>query len=261
MQNQFSEVIAVVVAGVILALLLVGFIVTMVIVYRRKQNQHLQELLHARLEIQENIFKNLSEEIHDNIGQELSVLKLTLSVISVKRGEEAEKYIGESKGMVNHIITSISDLSKSLHTDRIVKIGIIEAVKFELEKIEKTNLFKTSFTYADSGFSINDGNEIFLFRIIQEILNNIIKHSKAQNIQSDLICTENTIIFTFTDDGIGFDVKEAMQRPSSNRGIGLTSMVNRAKLIGGQISVLSQPGSGTKTVIEIPAVVTANKPA
>jgi len=261
MQNQFPEVIAVIVAGVILALLLVGFIVTMFVVYRRRQYQHQQELLHARLEIQENIFKDLSEEIHDNIGQELSVLKLTLSVISVKEKDEAEKYIIESKGMVNHIITSISDLSKSLHTDRIIKIGIIEAVRFELEKIEKTNLFKTSFSYADVDFQINPGNEIFLFRIIQETLNNIIKHSSAQNIYADLIYKENRIIFTFTDDGIGFDVKEAMQRPSSNRGIGLTSMVNRAKLIGGQLSIISQPGKGTKTTIEIPAVIASTRPA
>jgi two-component system, NarL family, sensor kinase len=261
MQNQLSEVIAVILAGILFALLLVGFIVTMLVVYRRKQYQHQQELLHARLEIQENIFKNLSEEIHDNIGQELSVLKLTLSVIPFTKGDEAEKFIKESRGMVNHIIAGISDLSKSLHTDRIIKIGIIEAVKFELEKIEKTNLFKTFFTYADEDFNINTGNEIFLFRIIQEILNNTIKHSKAQNIRAALICKENAIIFTFTDDGIGFDVKEAMQRPSSNRGIGLTSMVNRAKLIGGHLSIISEPGKGTKTVIEIPAVITGNKPA
>ncbi|MFT3935060.1 MAG: ATP-binding protein [Chitinophagaceae bacterium] len=260
MQNQYSEIIWVVLATVFLALLLVGFIITMLVAYRKKQYQHQQELLNARLEIQENIFKNLSEEIHDNIGQELSVLKLTLSVISVKKEDEAEKFISESKAMVNHIISGISDLSKSLHTDRIIKIGIIEALRFELAKIEKTNLFKTHFTYADAEFQINPGNEIFLFRIIQEMLNNIIKHSRAQNIYADLIFKENRIIFTFTDDGKGFDVKEAMQRPSSDKGIGLTSMVNRAKLIGGQLSITSQPGMGTKTVIEIPATIKGNKP-
>jgi two-component system, NarL family, sensor kinase len=253
MQNQSSEIIAVIVAGIFLALLLVGFIITMLVVYRRRHYQHQQELLNARLEIQENIFKNLSEEIHDNIGQELSVLKLTLSVISLKKEAEAEKFIMESRGMVNHIIAGISDLSKSLHTDRIIKIGIIEAVKFELEKIQKTNLFETSFNYADVEFHINPNNEIFLFRIIQEILNNIIKHSKAKNINAELIYKEQSIIFTFTDDGVGFDVRETMQRPSPSRGIGLTSMVNRAKLVGGQLSVISQPGKGTRTVIEIPA--------
>jgi len=253
MQNQHSEIIGVIIAGIFLGLLLVGFIITMLIVYRKKQYQHQQELLHARLEIQENIFKNLSEEIHDNIGQELSVLKLTLSVAPLQQDGEAGKYIKESRSMVNHIMSSIADLSKSLHTDRILKIGIIEAVKFELEKIEKTNLFRTSFTYTDLDFHMADGNEILIFRIIQEILNNTIKHSRAENIQAEIVYRDNSVFFIFTDDGVGFDVKEAMQRPSSSRGIGLTSMVNRAKLIGGQLNLWSQPGMGTKTTIEIPA--------
>ena len=260
MQNQYSEVIGVIIAGIFLALLLVGFIITMLVVYRKKQYQHQQELLNARLEIQENIFKNLSEEIHDNIGQELSVLKLTLSVIPVQPENDAGKYISESRSMVNHIISSVSDLSKSLHTDRILKIGIVEAIKFELEKIEKTNLFKTSFNYADQDLHMTDGNEILVFRITQEILNNTIKHSKAKNIQAEIAHRGNSIFFIFTDDGVGFDVKEAMQRPSSSRGIGLTSMVNRAKLIGGQLTLWSQPGMGTKTTIEIPAIAAGIKP-
>jgi len=261
MQNQYSEIIGVIIAGIFLALLLVGFIITMLIVYRKKQYEHQQELLHARLEIQENIFKNLSEEIHDNIGQELSVLKLTLSVAPLQQEGEAGKYIKESRSMVNHIMSSVADLSKSLHTDRILKIGIIEAVKFELEKIDKTNLFKTSFfTYTDLDFHMTDGNEILIFRIIQEILNNTIKHSRAKNIQAEIVYKENSVFFIFTDDGVGFDVKEAMQRPSSSRGIGLTSMANRAKLIGGQLTLLSQPGMGAKTIIEIPAVIAGIQP-
>lgn len=260
MQKQYAEVIGVIVASVILGLLLVGFIITMLVVYRKKQYQHQQELLNARLEIQENIFKNLSEEIHDNIGQELSVLKLTLSVIPAQQESETGKYIRESRTMVNHIISSVSDLSKSLHTDRILKIGIVEAIKFELEKIEKTNLFSTSFKYAEQDLHMSDGNEILIFRIIQEILNNTIKHSKAKNIQAEIAYRENSIFFIFTDDGVGFDVKEALQRPSAGRGIGLTSMVNRAKLIGGQLTLKSQPGKGAQTTIEIPAVLAGVKP-
>lgn len=260
MQNQSPEIVSVIVAGIFLALLLVGFIITLLVGYRRKQFQHQQELLHARLEIQENIFKNLSEEIHDNIGQELSVLKLTLSAISLQEEDQAEQ-LRDSRLMVNHIITGISDLSRSLHPDRIVKIGIIEAVKHELEKIEKTKLFDTAFIYHDEAFKLDPGNEIFLFRIVQEILNNIIKHSRASLIRAELNCKDNAIIFTFTDDGVGFDVKEALQRPAASRGIGLTSMVNRAKLIGGQLSVKSQPGRGTRTTIEIPAFVQAGQSA
>jgi two-component system NarL family sensor kinase len=260
MPDQYTEVVAVIIAGAILALLLVGFIVTMLIVYRRRQYKQEQELLNARLEIQEHILKNLSEEIHDNIGQMLSVLKLTLGAIPAQTDSETSDFIKESKGMVNMIITSVSDLSKSLHTDRILKIGILEAVRFELEKIEKTNLFTTAFNCADYTFRLETENEIFLFRIIQEILNNIIKHSRANNIQVSFFCKERFIVFTFADNGVGFDVREALQKSAANRGIGLTSMTNRAKLIGGQLNINSQPGKGTIITIEIPASVIASAP-
>jgi two-component system, NarL family, sensor kinase len=260
MPDKYSEVIAVIIAGAILALLLVGFIVTMLIVYRKKQYKHEQELLQARLEIQENIFKSLSEEIHDNIGQMLSVLKLTLSAVSTASAEDSGNYLQESKGMLNQVIVSISDLSKSLHTDRIIKIGILEAVRSELEKIEKTNLFTITFNHADCNFQLKPENEIFLFRIIQELLNNVIKHSRANSIQASFFCRESYIVFTFADNGVGFDLKEALQRSSSGRGIGLTSMMNRAKLIGGYLTITSEPGKGTKLVIEIPAVIVEKNP-
>ena len=255
MQDQYPEVIVVIIAGALLALLLVGFVVTLLVVYRRKQFLHEQELLQARLEIQENIFRSLSEEIHDNIGQVLSVLKLTLSVTPLKEDQDAYKYVQESRQMVNNIIASISDLSKSLHPDRIIKIGIVEAVRFELEKLEKTNLFSTSFVQDGAHFQIPPENEIFLFRIIQEILNNIIKHSKAKNINVSFSHKERSIVFTFVDNGVGFDVKEAMQKSSSGRGIGLTSMMNRAKLIGGYLTISSELQKGTSIVMEIPAVI------
>ncbi len=260
MPDRYTEVIAVTVAGALLALLLVGFIVTMLVVYRRRQYKQEQELLNARLEIQEHILKNLSEEIHDNIGQMLSVLKLTLAATPVETNSETNKFIKESKNMLNHIITSVSDLSKSLHTDRILKIGIIEAVRFELEKIEKTNLFTTSFNCADNSFKLEPENEIFLFRIIQEILNNIIKHSRANNIQVSFFCKERFIVFTFADNGVGFDVKEALQKSTANKGIGLTSMTNRAKLIGGLLNIKSRVGNGTIITIEIPANIIASAP-
>jgi two-component system, NarL family, sensor kinase len=258
MQNKYSEVFVMIVAGAVLALLLVGFIVSILVTYKKKQYQHEQELLHARLEIQESIFKNLSEEIHDNIGQVLSVLKLTLSAISSVENENDKRFLLESKDMVNHITNSISDLSKSLHTDRIVKIGIVEAVRAELNKIAKTNLFETVYLAADCNYTLNPEKEIFLFRIIQEILNNIIKHSHAKTIKVHFYCTDKQIVFTFADDGVGFDLKEAFQKSSSTRGIGLSSMMNRSRIMGGNLTINTEPGKGTVTTIEIPASIIAN---
>jgi two-component system, NarL family, sensor kinase len=258
MQTQNSEVVALIIAGIILGLMLVSFIVVMVVSYRKRQFRHEQELLNARLEIQESIFRNLSEEIHDNIGQMLSVLKLTLSAIKPTTNPDVERLMNQSRTMVNHIVSSVSDLSKSLHTDRILKIGLVEAVSFELSKIQKTSLFKTVFTYSDCSFELDPDNEIFLFRIIQEIIHNIIKHSRAKTIEVAFTFKENHIYFSFKDDGVGFSTDEKEQNLGSKRGIGLTSMVNRAKLIGAKLIITSSPGKGTQSIIEIPASISSN---
>jgi len=254
MQNKYKEVYVLIVAGTVLALLLIGFIVIILFMYKKKQYIHEQELLQTRLEIQENIFKEISEELHDNIGQILAVLKLTLSSVSISLKGNDLTGIRESKEMVTTIIQSISDLSKSLSPQRISKIGIAEALRFELEKLEKTKFFKTSLSVSDCKFNLSAEKEIFLFRIIQEILTNIIKHSKAKTIHAAISENDQRIHLTFTDDGIGFNVAEVLNSASSKKGIGLMNMMNRARLIGGKIKIVSEKGNGTAVKIELPVV-------
>lgn len=254
MQDKYKEVYILIIAGIILALLLVGFIVIILFMYKKKQYIHEQELLQTRLEIQENIFREISEELHDNIGQILTVLKLTLSSLSGSMKETDLTSIRESKEMVTTIIQSISDLSKSLSPERIGKIGIAEALRFELERLEKTKYFQTSLSISDFQFNLSAEKEIFLFRIIQEILTNIIKHSKAKTIRADLTQNDQFIHLTFSDDGTGFNVAEVLNSVSSKKGIGLINMMNRAKLIGGKIKIVSEKGEGTTIKIELPVV-------
>jgi signal transduction histidine kinase len=254
MQNKYQEVYVLIIAGIVLALLLVGFIIVILLMYKKKQYIHEQELLQTRLEIQENLFKEISEELHDNVGQILTVLQLTLSSISTDSDGDTLNSIQESKEMVRSVSQSISDLSKSLSPDRVSKIGIVEALRFELEKLEKTKCFQTSFSISDCTFNLSAEKEIFLFRIIQEILTNIIKHSKAQTIKADLTQGDHFIHLTLTDDGTGFNVAEVLNSVSSKKGIGLINMMNRARLIGGKINILSEKDKGTTVKIELPVV-------
>jgi len=245
MQAQYPEVNVLIAVSSVVALMLIGFIVTLVIFYQRKQFSHEQELLKTQLEIQENVFKDVSQEIHDNIGQILSVIKLTLASAPVSKEHPAYEYLQDSKAMVTGVIEDISDLSKSLHPDRVLKIGIAEAVHFELEKLQRTGQFKTSMKQPDKHIVLSTKNEIFLFRIVQEILNNIVKHSEADHIGVVMdFDGENTSI-QVKDDGKGFDVEKILQRSTMERGIGLSSMKNRMKMIGGTIDIKSAPGFGT----------------
>src|SRR5215831_4720681 len=178
MQNQDTEVYVVVVVGITLALLLVGFIVTILFLYQRRQHRQEQELarlkdeyqnelLQSQLEIKEATFKTIAQELHDNIGQMLSVVKFSLATLTIKKDHPDFESVHESREMLNKAIFDLSDITKSMHTDRITKIGLVEAIKYELQMLQKMNLFETSFNSSEEYFHFDEQKEIFLFRMFQ----------------------------------------------------------------------------------------------
>src|SRR6185437_6171970 len=192
-QNQEISVYVVILISIALALLLVGFIVTTLFLYQRRQHrqeqqlarmkdEYQQELLRSQLEIQESTFKTIAMELHDNIGQVLSVVKLSLSVLPIDKEHPAWESIQNSRQMLNKVIYDMGNLTKSLHTDRIAQIGLVEAMRFDLESLRRTGLLDVEFHVEGEEYRLEDQRSIFLYRMFQEMLNNILKHSKATRV-------------------------------------------------------------------------------
>jgi two-component system, NarL family, sensor kinase len=263
MQDQLPEVYVVIVIGVALALLLVGFIVSILFLYQRRQHRQEQELarlrdeyqnelLQSQLEIKEATFKTIAQELHDNIGQMLSVVKFSLATLSLKKDHPDYESIHESREMLNKAIFDLSDITKSMHTDRITKIGLVEAIKYELEMLRKMKLFETSFTSSEEHCHFDEQKEVFLFRMFQEIMNNTIKHAKATLVDVKIECPdEHRFRLVVQDNGVGFNVTEKQLSTSSSAGVGLKSIVNRAKLIGASVRIDSAPGKGSSFTVEL----------
>jgi len=258
-----SEIYIVIVIGAILAVLLVGFIVTILFLYQRRQHRQELELTHmkeeyeretlkSQLEIQEETFKNIGQELHDNIGQMLSVVKLSLAVLPMEDKHEAWEPIQGARQVLNKAMIDLANLTKSLHTDRIAQIGLPDSIHFELENINRTGLLEIEFSVSGTEQSLDEQKSIVLFRIFQENLNNILKHSKAKRIQVSLSYLDDKFVMKITDDGIGFNVAEKKNSTSSAAGVGLKSIFNRAKLIGAEIDMQSEPGRGTMVTIQLP---------
>ena len=257
------EIYFVTVIGLILGLLLVSFIVVMLILYKRKQEKQEQEMarvkdmyekevLQSQLEIQENTFKTISQELHDNIGQMLSVVKLSLSALPLEKEHKAHQLVSHSQQVLNKAIGDLSDLTKSLHTDRITDLGLSESIRFELMTLKNAGLIKVQFTVSGAEFEIQEKKAIFLFRMFQEMLNNILKHSNATHINVELTyCDDNTFVMKVEDDGIGFDASEKKSSLSPAKGVGLKSMSNRAKLIGASIDINSEQDKGTSITVKL----------
>lgn len=205
-----------------------------------------QTILQSRLEIQEQTFRNISMEIHDNIGQVLSLAKLNLNMIN--QGDVGEK-IAITEELLGKAISDLRDLSKSLNGDKITDMGISEAIKHELELITKTTPLKTRMISAGIEPVLTNEQTIIVFRMIQEIFNNSIKHGKAKEILVEITTRDLFSSICVADDGVGFDTARLK---SQETGIGLKSIRHRSQLINARLNIDSSPGMGTRVKIELP---------
>lgn len=261
LQNQ--EIYFISLIGIFLGLLLVGFIVATLVLYKRRQLQQEQEvakmkamyekeMLQSQLEIQENTFKTISQELHDNIGQMLSVVRLSLSSLPLEKVHPAHELVLNSREVLNKAITDLADLNKSLHPDRITEIGLAESIRFELESIKRTRLLKVQFDVAGDEFQLPEQKAIFIFRIFQEILNNTLKHAKATLINVMITYdSDDTFEMEIEDNGVGFATDGKGKPTSFGKGVGLTSLFNRAKLIGALIHFDSVINQGTRVTLKL----------
>lgn len=265
MQSEFPEVYIAIVTSTMLLLVLAGFIVIMVVLNQKKQlatNQELnllkeryeQELLRSQLEIQEATFGDIAQEIHDNIGQSLTFVSISLATAPITPDTEAASYLDDCRKMLNKAITELADLSKGLHTDRIAEIGLVKAIQFELNKLERFNLFKTSFIFTDIRNLIDAKSEIIIFRIVQEVFNNILKHARAKILEVKIFREQDKIYLQISDDGIGFDPTSQLASTDQHKGLGLRNMKKRAMMIGGSFYINSVTNGGTTIRICIPVI-------
>lgn len=264
MQDQNQEIIFVIVIGGLLALILVGFIVTILFLYQRKQHkqeeelvrlkeEYDQELLKSQLEIQETTLKSIAQELHDNIGQVLSVVKLSLAILPIDKNHEAFASLQHIREVLNKAVYDLADLTKSLHTDRIAQIGLLESIRFDLETLRKTGLMEVNLDVEGAEYRLGEQKEIFIFRIFQELVNNILKHAKASELNIAMDYTsEDLFVFKIKDDGVGFNIGEKRDSKSPLNGVGLKSMLNRSKLIGAKMDFVSEPGKGTEVIMNVP---------
>ena len=238
MFKENSEIIFTVIAGTLLVFFLSIIILIAILRYKNKQRSFQQKLLQTQLEIQEQTLKTISEEIHDNVGQVLSLAKLNLNTLD----NTSDKKIQDTKNLVAKAINDLRNLSRSIHGDRIAQLGLQQSIEDELNILQNSGQFTTALKLSGNSYKLEPQKEMVLFRIVQEALNNAVKHSKAKNITVQLNYQPDVFILTISDDGAGFN---AAALPANKTGIGLNSMQNRAALIGGTYSMQSSINNGT----------------
>ncbi len=255
-------ILAVVTITIILLLLSV-FIIGILFLYQKKQiyyqktlenikHDYEKTLLKTQLEIQEQTFQAIALDIHDNINLSLTLAKLNLNTLDFLEKERSKEQVMICVDYLSKAITDLTDISRSMNSDIISEQGLISALARETEKLRKLNWFYIQFEVSGNPVFMEAQKELFIFRIVQEAFNNILKHSQAKSITLHLHFDKDSVAITLTDDGIGFLKPVKHEKISANPTAGLRNMQKRAELLNGQCSIDSGQGLGTTIKISIP---------
>jgi signal transduction histidine kinase len=260
MPEKSYQVVAGFVIGIIILLIAATFIVILVAYSNKRKRRFLQEqqnmqilfkeqLLQSQLETQEQTLQHISTELHDNLGALASLIKINLLTIPLTDIDKAAQKLENTVDLTRQLIVDIKSLSVSLNSDHIAQKGLLNSIATYVDRINKTGQFNASLKVGTNLPFIENDKAIILYRMVQEILNNMIKHSKAQNLQIDIFAKDNLVTLSLSDDGEGFNMEAEIK---NGNGAGLLNLEKRARIINAILTTISSPCNGTKVIIELP---------
>ena len=264
MQSQIPEVVLIVIAGTILVLSILLFLVSFFFIFQKRQLQNKQEkatlqaqfsqeILKSQIEVQNSTLQQIGQELHDNIGQLLSVAKINLNILEgTNQNEENQEYIKQTNEIIGQSIQDLRSLTKSLDGDFVQQFGLQESITHELQRIRKTKKFETEVIQLGENYLLGFEKEIILFRIFQEFLNNSLKHSEAKHIKVEFTYESEIFKLCIADDGKGFDYEKVIAHKLFDSGAGLRNISRRCEMIGGRCKLESGLGRGTQLSIYLP---------
>ena len=250
MSEENTTLISIIIIAFFLASLMTFAVVAIFALHRQRQDQNKQKLDQIRIEyektllnieneIQNETLNHIGRELHDNIGQLLSLAKLNMNSSLPKKQEEA-------KNIINSIIKEVRTLSKTLNLDWVESTDLNEFIASQLSKIEETGFCKTELKVRTEIGEIPKEQKLVLIRVIQEILNNAIKHASPNLIEVKIQAQYSRKTIFIRDDGVGFDPKKA------SKGIGMVNLEKRMQTIGGNFALSTSPGNGTEITLSLP---------
>jgi signal transduction histidine kinase len=228
----------------------------------RESEQRLRFLTSQLLTAQERERKRISMELHDELGQSLTVLKLQMR--NIERELHPDQWeLKENSGHLLHYLDEVIDnvrrLSRDLSPSFLEDLGLQAALKYLVDGFGKDYEVSCAFELEEMNNLFPQEAQIIIYRIFQEALTNILKHAQAGKVSIVIKKQQGHVSFVVEDDGAGFDMAQVMARNAAARGLGLAALDERARMLGGSLKIWSQPGVGTRITCDIPLAHTGNQ--
>lgn len=221
----------------------------------KKSEKKLRLLSYQLLTAQEEERRRLSTELHDELGQSLMVLKLKVRAIQREFGTGANRLSRECEdviGYINEVTENVRRLSRNLSPSLLEGLGLSAAIRRLVETAAEHGNVEISHEMTDLNGLFSKQKQIVVYRILQECMTNIGKHSHASHVSIDIETRDGHVCFRVEDNGIGFDVQEAWESDPAQKGLGLTTMQERAGMLGAKLDIWSQEGVGTTVMFAAP---------
>ncbi|MCK5034010.1 MAG: sensor histidine kinase, partial [Calditrichia bacterium] len=236
------------------ALLAISFIGLLILAYNyrvshfRKITASQKEFSRKLIESQEKERKRIASALHDSHGQNLLIISNEMQQY-VNKHKDSEKELKNVTETVQESINEIREISYDLHPHQLERMGLNNAIDSMISKVSKSSEIQFDLVMDDIKKLFDKKVEINLYRIIQEAVNNIIKHSLATEAKVEIKKNIKYVVISISDNGKGFDKKKMLQKVN---GLGLIGMQERVKLINGSFKIKSEPNNGTNVVMHIP---------
>ncbi|MEE8340499.1 MAG: PAS domain S-box protein [Candidatus Neomarinimicrobiota bacterium] len=202
---------------------------------------------------EEKVKRNLAITLHDKLGQLLIAIKYKISELNNKvEKAEHKQIIDEISKVLKDTIKESRNITYELSPPVLYEMGLVSAISWKLEDIEKNKKIKTSLTDESNSYKLEEKIEIIIYRVISELLQNVLKHAKAKNVTITLKLLPNSFIIAVKDNGIGFDLNATKNRAVAQKKFGLFSIMERIRYIGGEMTIKTALKKGTEAVIKLP---------
>ena len=243
-EKELYNSILIVVA--VIAAILVYFIIS-IIRQQRRYRLLTQQKIRAEITTLENERRRIAADLHDEVGPLLSAIKLQINNIEVA-SESEQQLIQKSSMHIDDIIRKMREISNDLLPNVLVRKGLVAAIQDFISKLKNVTEMEIDFQH-NKAIRFETAKEINMYRIVQEVIHNAIKHSHALHLKIRLQMTDKMLRLATEDDGYGFNSEEVRK---AKGGLGLLNLQSRTDVMSGEFSCESNMGKGTKYLFEIP---------
>ena len=215
--------------------------------------KNLQTLSNELTMAEEKARRRLAITLHDKLGQSLVSAKFKIDELNKRtKNSEHNKIFNKISSFIEEAINESRNITYELSPPVLYEMGLIPAISLKLDDIEKDNKIKTSLIDQSKSYELGQKEQIILFRTISELLQNVIKHSKAPTVNVTIRLLKEFYRITVVDDGVGFDLEAMRDKAVSQKKFGLFSIMERIRYIGGKVLINAAPKKGTKVVVDLP---------